>query len=649
MAKKSSNCVQSSLGVLLRKVLLLFGLFSSARIVFLVYNRDFFADMAAADILRAFFVGLRVDWCLISLICAPTIVLYLVPIGRCKCIMSFANVWFFAVSSIALLLNIFDAKYFQFTFRRLGGEIFGQGELFAESFGVYWNALLLYWHLVLCAMIFVYCAWLISFKIVPSVTGGENVCVKNCLVFIAATALVVLGIRGGFQNKPFKTTHLPLSLGVGKPWFLANNSCLNIIHTERKAPLPNFQFFLDRGELDHVFNPIRRRGSSSELHGAFAGKNVVVLILESFTAQNIGFLDREYKNHSGQTFTPFLDALLARSLCFDGFANGTISIDGLTAILESIPALFESSFITSAFSYNRSKAPLEVMRRMGYNTLFFYGGKKNSCNFDSGRVHAGVEKYLSRYDFFKRHPDLTRADVSGVWGVHDEEFLQFVSEILSETKSPFFATVFTLSSHYPFECPKKYEGQFPAGKHPLQEITAYTDFALRRFFEAAQQTDWYGDTIFVLVADHTACAIERYYQTALGGYSIPLAIFDPSGKFCGKSDLVAQQIDIMPTILDLAGCDETYFAFGHSLFDENAPRFAVSYKNGTYQIITDKYVLQFDGENTIGFYLRSDFLLANNLAQSTEYEEDIKCIATLLKALLQQYSYSLRMNKMTCE
>lgn len=649
MVNKSSNCIQSNLAALLCKILSLFGLFSLARIVFLVYNRDFFADVAAADIFHAFFVGLRVDWCLISLICAPTIVLYLLPAGHCRCVMSFANVWFFAVSSIALLLNIFDAKYFQFTFRRLGGEIFEQGELFAEGFGVYWHALLLYWHLVLCAMIFVYCAWLISFKIVPPVTGGKNVRMKNCLVFAVAVALITLGIRGGFQSKPFKTTHLLLSLGTGKPWFLANNSCLNIIHTGRKAALANFQFFSSRDELNQIFSPIHRRSGSGKLHGAFAGKNVVVLILESFTAQNIGFLDRKYKDHPGQTFTPFLDDLLARSLCFDGFANGTVSIDGLTAILEGIPALFESSFITSAFSCNRSEALLKAMRRMGYDTLFFYGGKKNSCNFDSGRIHAGVEKYLSRYDFFERHPDLVRADVSGIWGVHDEEFLQFVSEILSETKSPFFATIFTLSSHYPFEFPKKHEGHFPAGEHPLQEATAYADFSLKRFFETAQQMDWYKDTIFILIADHTTCAIERYYQMAVGGYSIPLAIFDPGGKLCGESDLVAQQIDIMPTILDLVGCDETYFSFGHSLFDENAPRFAASYKNGVYQIITGKYVLQFDGQNTIGFYLRSDFLLENNLAQSAEYEEDMKCVEALLKAFLQQYSHSLRMNKMTCE
>jgi phosphoglycerol transferase MdoB-like AlkP superfamily enzyme len=649
MVSESSNYCRSNLNALLRKILLLFALFSAVRLLFWGYNREFFSNVAIADILHACIVGLRVDLCLISLICAPTIVLYLLPMRQRGSVLFLANVWIFAASSIALLLNVFDIKYFQLTFRRLGGEIFGQRELFSEGFGVYWNAILLYWHLILCALVFVYFAWLISFKVVPSAKNGGKFCMGSCLVFVVAIALTVSGIRGGFQSRPFRTVHLVISLGVNKLQFLANNSCLNIIHTGNRALLPSFQFFSNLDELERNFSPVYAPENFSRLHGAFAGKNVVILILESFTAQNTGFLDRECKAHPERTFTPFLDELLARSLCFDGFANGTVSVDGLTSILGSIPSLFGSSFATSAFAGNRIDALPKKLREMDYDALFFYGGKKNSCDFDTMCGHTGVEKYMCKYDFFQRHPDLVHTGISGTWGVHDEEFLQFVSETLSETKPPFFAAIFTLSSHYPFEFPDKHKGKFPVGDHPLQEVTAYTDFALRRFFESAQRSDWYNDTIFILVADHTSCATERYYQTALGGYSIPLAIFDPSGELQGKKDLVAQQIDIMPTILDLVGYEGPCFSFGHSLFDEDAPHFAVSYGSGVYQIITDRFVLQFDGKNTIGFYLRSDFLLENNLVQFDEYEQDIKFTENLLKAFLQQYSRSLRMNEMTCE
>jgi hypothetical protein len=89
--------------------------------------------------------------------------------------------------------------------------------------------------------------------------------------------------------------------------------------------------------------------------------------------------------------------------------------------------------------------------------------EKSSCNFDTGRTHAGIEKYVCKYDFFERYPQLIHTEVNGEWSVHDEEWLQFASEIFSETKSPFCAVIFTLSSHFPFKFPAKYKGTFSNG------------------------------------------------------------------------------------------------------------------------------------------------------------------------------------------
>ncbi|MDR0679743.1 MAG: sulfatase-like hydrolase/transferase [Puniceicoccales bacterium] len=651
MMNKSLNCGRGQLGTLLRKIFWLFVLFSLVRLLFLVCNHSFFTDVSIGNIGLAFLVGLRVDLCLISLICAPTIALYLLPMKRLRFVIFLADLWCFLAVSAAVIVNVFDFGYFPFTFRRLGGEIFGQGELLTESFSVCWSALLLYWYLVLCGAVLLCCTWYISFKITPRDGNREyRFCVNDCLRFLLSAVLLTIGIRGGFQIvRPFRTVQLPIFVGTGNEQFIANNSFLNVIHTKRGDSISNFQFFQDQNELNKLFTPIHSAKNFSPLHGKFAGKNVVILILESFTAQNVGFLDREYKDYPGRTFTPFLDELLAKSLYFDGFANGTVSVDALTSVLMGVPPLLESAFAKSAFMCNKVDPMPEIMKRMGYSVLFLHGGRKNACEFDTARAYSGIEKYVCKRDFFERYPQISKSEVMVHWGIYDEEWLQFVSEVLSETKPPFCAVVFTLSSHTPFAVPKRYKGTFPTGEHPLQKVTAYSDFALRRFFESAQKTDWYGDTIFILCADHTSCATERYYQKSLGGYSIPFAIFDPSGELHGKSNMVAQQVDIMATVLDLIGYDEPYFSFGHSLFDEKAPHFAVSYRNGIYQIVTDKYVLQFNNNSVVGFYLRSDFLLEHNLIHSAEYEHDMMQLEAFFKAFLQQYSYSLRMNKMTCE
>ena len=153
----------------------------------------------------------------------------------------------------------------------------------------------------------------------------------------------------------------------------------------------------------------------------------------------------------------------------------------------------------------------------------------------------------------------------------------------------------------------------------------------------------------MLVADHTASRIAPYYTKMLGVYSIPIAIFDPSGQLHGKSDKIAQQIDIMPTVLDLIGYDKPFFAFGSSLFDDNAPKFAVNYNEGIYQLITHDYVCHFDGEKVVGFYERSDFLLEHNLVNSVKFAKEQQKLEDFFKSFLQCYGRSLKHNEMTVD
>ena len=86
---------------------------------------------------------------------------------------------------------------------------------------------------------------------------------------------------------------------------------------------------------------------------------------------------------------------------------------------------------------------------------------------------------------------------------------------------------------------------------------------------------------------------------------------------------IAQQTDIMPTILNLTGYNKPYMAFGCDLL--NTPdndTWAVNYIDGIYQYCKNGYVLQFDGKNSI------DLLGKVPLQPSMERE---------LKAVIQQY------------
>ena len=98
---------------------------------------------------------------------------------------------------------------------------------------------------------------------------------------------------------------------------------------------------------------------------------------------------------------------------------------------------------------------------------------------------------------------------------------------------------------------------------------------------------------------------------------------------------IAQQTDILPTILGIVGYDKPYLAFGSDLL--NTPQrdlWAINYLDGTYQYCKGDYVLQFDGEKTIGLYRLTDYVMKHNLkgsiAEETQMEREIK-------AVIQQY------------
>ncbi|MDR2779082.1 MAG: LTA synthase family protein [Puniceicoccales bacterium] len=627
---------------LLCKFGVLLVIFSGARLLFFCCNYKIFAGENPWHIFKTFVVGIRFDLATIATFNLPVWFFWSLPlkIRSWKTFNAFATVWFLLANFLALLVNIIDAKYFSFTFKRMSGEIFEQSALLAESLSIYVHMLLGYWYVVIIGLVLVYALILAALKL--SLTNKTNGIGKWDFAYsFVSAALLIVCIRGGFQRKPLK----PVDSNIYAPSIqmacLVNNSAFNIFHTRKRANLPRCEYFPDGDDILLKVSPKHEGGKFCDTCTDFRGKNVFIIILESFSAEYVGVLDGKFKEHSNVTLTPFLDSLINRSYIFDGFANGTTSIDGLTSIVLSIPPLFDVSYINSAYAENAVNSLASILKKDGYTTLFFYGGKRNSCNFDSLRSKAQFDEYYCQYDY-----DGPTSDISG-WGVYDEEFFQFVAKKVDKAKRPFCSVLFSLSSHHPFLYPQRLHGKFPRGNEKLQELIAYTDYSLQRFFKTAEQMDWYKDTLFVLVADHIACPQQRYYKNTLGGYSIPIMFFDPNGKLVGKSSEVAQQIDIMPSILDLVGSKHKYFAFGSSLFDQNASKFAISYKGGIYQLVTKNFVCKFDGANVIGFYQRSDFLLENNLVQDPKYFIEKENLQNFSKAFLQQYSKSIKNNDMT--
>ena len=214
-------------------------------------------------------------------------------------------------------------------------------------------------------------------------------------------------------------------------------------------------------------------------------------------------------------------------------------------------------------------------------------------------------------------------------------------------------TIFTASSHHPYNVPDRYKDIYrdePGDDNAMHKCIRYVDHSLRRFFETAKKQPWYANTIFVITADHTNRSSYAEYQTDLGAFCVPIIIYDPQQHIKPqRRHCIAQQIDIMPTVLNLVGYDRPYVAFGKDLLaTPDSATWAVNYTNGIYQYVKGDLVLQMtEGGQVAGLYdYKRDWFMKNNLKDSRPEQQDME---RQLKAIIQSYMQRMVGDKLTAD
>ena len=403
---------------------------------------------------------------------------------------------------------------------------------------------------------------------------------------------------------------------------LSNPFC--ILRTIGSGGSVKYTRYFSPEKLDEYFTPTHRPDSSAV---NLEGRNVMVFILESMSAEHSAYLKPElYGNGTQPGYTPFLDSLMRQSLCFGQmYANGTRSIQAMPAVLGSIPS-FKQPFVLMPQSLGKSRQLPQILRDKGYRTAFFCGSERGSMGFGAYARSAGIDRLLSREDYEAAHGT---EDFDGYWGIWDEPFLQFTGEELSKMQEPFFATLFTLSSHHPFVVPEQYADKLPAGTTKIHKPVAYEDLAFRNFYRRFKDEEWFRRTIFVFVADHVSSEkMAEETRSYPGNYHIVGFIHTPDGALAPQFlAQTVQQIDIMPTLLGLLGNREPYFAFGRDILNEpDREPWAVMY-DSEFRVVTDEALFSFDEEWMTGATFRNE----------TSDREQTASVENRLKALIQQY------------
>ena len=583
--------LHTPLALLVWRIVLLYAVLMLCRTAFYLYNAAVLGPLTWAEVWPLLAGALKFDTASVVYADGVFILLSLLPLRlRERRWYRAVLFWYYVAVNAVLVVatNLADTVYFRYTQKRFtADEIFFAdndnslqlvGKFMAEN----WYLVLLW--VALTALL----AWGYRRRVREEsiFSRGWAYYIGNTVIFAAAAGLSVAGMRGGMtrMTRPITLSNATLyTADSGKAnLILSNPFC--ILRTIGSAGSVKYKKHFAPEELARRFTPVHQPGDSAAVN--LAGRNVVVFIMESMSAEHSAYLCPEvYADREVKGFTPFLDSLMQNGLVFKRmYANGTRSIQAMPSVLGSIPS-FRTPFVLMPQSLGESRQLPAMLADKGYATAFFCGSEHGSMGFGAYARSAGVERLVSREDYEARHGT---EDFDGYWGIWDEPFLQFMGEELAATPEPFFATLFTLSSHHPFVVPEQYAATLPDGYTRIHKGVAYDDQAFRRFFHRFGGEEWFRRTIFVFVADHVSS--EKFAEKTRsypGNMHIVGFIHTPDGALQGEVREVTQQLDIMPTVLGLTGNTEPYFAFGRDVLNEpQRPRWSVSY-DGKFRALTD--------------------------------------------------------------
>jgi phosphoglycerol transferase MdoB-like AlkP superfamily enzyme len=628
--------------VLAYRILLVMLLFSLCRIGFFIFNNKMFPGVTPGEFLTILKGGLSFDISAIVYINAIIILLSIVPFD-----FRYNDVYqkiikyiFFVTNGIAIMMNTMDYVYYRFVDKRATADVFRTFEnetnlprLFFRFLFDYWPATIF---TILLLILMVYMYNLVRVKR-PQPEHPVVYFSLNFLMLPLIIALIIGAARGGFRHstRPITISNAARYVKTPRDVAIVLNTPFSFFRTYDKKVLVRYKFF-DETTLKSLYNPHFKPDTSKP----FKRDNVVVIILESFAREYIGSLNPDLEGGTYTGYTPFIDSLINVGMTFEvSLANGKKSIDAMPSILASVPSL-ETPYTISHYANNRINGLPELLKRKGYYSAFFHGAPNGSMGFDSFSKLAGFDDYFG----LDQYPG--KNDFDGMWGVWDEPFFSFFAEKMNEFKQPFMTSIFSVSSHHPFKVPEKYKGKFKKGPAPICEVVGYSDFSLREFFREIEKSPWFNNTLFVITADHTNESIHPEFQNNFGSYCVPIIFYRPGSDMHGMKKRIAQQIDIMPTILNFLNYDEEYIAFGNNLLDDSYDSFAYNTSGSTYHLYMKDHILEMMDNKPLGlFNYRTDRFLEKNLIGTDPLFQ--KQMEDKLKAIVQTYNSRLLDNNMT--
>lgn len=395
-------------------------------------------------------------------------------------------------------------------------------------------------------------------------------------------AVLFVPIRGGIQKIPMNLSDVYFSdklfadhAAINLPW----NISFSILN--RGSDKNPFNYFPE-GKAEQLVDSLYHKGPDrSPTILSTKRPNVIFIILESYTAKLVGSLG------GVPGITPQLDSIAAHGLEFTNiYAAGDRSEKGQVAVLSGYPNQAIHSIIKKPTKTRNLYSLCETLSSVGYHCSYTYGGELEFANIKSYLINTGYKTLVSKYSF----PVEERTTS---WGVHDQYVFDRFFKDLNKADTPFFSTIFSLSSHEPYDVPLvHFHGDDETTL--FENSVYYTDSVLGNFIRRIRKEPWWKNTLVVFVADHGHPLPGNDPVDKPSKFHIPLIFTGGALTMKGKINTVGSQTDIAATVLHQMGLPSTQFRWSRDLLDSAARHFAFYCFNNGFGWVTKNGAVSVD-------------------------------------------------------
>jgi phosphoglycerol transferase MdoB-like AlkP superfamily enzyme len=601
----------------LKNTILFIATFTTFRLLLLIVYYNYFSSLSLGEILTAFLDGIRFDISTIFTFAGPLLFLLNLPVFNKK--------WrkiitaFLALELLAMVLLLAgDLFYFDVVKRHIGNDLFLS---LNDTDFILYIVIKEYWYILLIVLILFSFYLRNQFKIINRHFEKKKIKpVKEIFIQLALILIIIIGIRGTFDD--ISINIIDAFHGNSDEYGnLALNGVFSVYHISRSSenishnhfPLDSaknkaLSLIIENDELveNHNYPLTRNHNENFKSLQKNIKPNIVIILLESWTPKYI----YSWSNSDYQV-TPNFDSLTAAGLKFNNaYANGDRSIYGITSTLVGIPQILSLPYLGRGLELFINFRIGKILDNNGYNTIFAQTSRAGSFKIDAIADALGFSEFYAKEDFPIIYKYQTRQEPFFGW---DYEGLMFFEKKISELEAPFFAYIFTGTTHEPYILADEKFEKYPHNSNGLNgflNTLNYSDWAIGEFFKKAGTKPWFENTIFILLSDHVCKFVSKDLHER---FHIPLLLYAPALIEPGINNSIVSQSDILATIFDLLNLNENYTGIGKSIIRQYNKRFVIARKGETMVYLDERGVIQHNLSSIINYHLNK-----NSISDSTK-------------------------------